>query len=128
MCGKTVADGIKLEIDHIIPLAWEGTNDIDNLQTLCSICFDGKKQFLSDFDQKIMSEVLKEKNSYQKLVKFFILTPNITIEPTKLKVISGIRNWAKTIRRIRNKEKLNIVWIRSSEANKQSGYMLKTQQ
>jgi hypothetical protein len=75
-----------------------------------------------------MSEVLKEKNSYQKLVKFFILTPNITIEPTKLKVISGIRNWAKTIRRIRNKEKLNIVWIRSSEANKQSGYMLKTQQ
>lgn len=27
-----------LEIDHIVPVSLGGTNDIDNLQTLCSCC------------------------------------------------------------------------------------------
>jgi 5-methylcytosine-specific restriction endonuclease McrA len=37
-CGKTVADGAKLEVDHLIPLCQNGTNDIDNLQLLCRDC------------------------------------------------------------------------------------------
>jgi 5-methylcytosine-specific restriction enzyme A len=28
----------KLEVDHIIPLAQGGTNDLSNFQTLCSPC------------------------------------------------------------------------------------------
>lgn len=33
-CGSTA----RLEIDHIIPLARGGTNDLDNLQILCRHC------------------------------------------------------------------------------------------
>ncbi|WP_138502895.1 HNH endonuclease [Nostoc sp. PA-18-2419] len=36
-CGKTTLE-TKLTIDHIIPLACGGQNDISNLQTLCLIC------------------------------------------------------------------------------------------
>ncbi|MBR8836586.1 MAG: HNH endonuclease [Stigonema ocellatum SAG 48.90 = DSM 106950] len=36
-CGKTHLD-TDLTIDHIIPLARGGTNDISNLQTLCFTC------------------------------------------------------------------------------------------
>ncbi|MEM9542478.1 MAG: HNH endonuclease [Cyanobacteria bacterium P01_E01_bin.42] len=36
-CGKTNKT-VKLQVDHIIPLAKGGTNDISNLQTLCSSC------------------------------------------------------------------------------------------
>lgn len=44
-CGRSPATNhsITLEIDHIIPIAKHGTNDIDNLQTLCSDCNEGKK-------------------------------------------------------------------------------------
>lgn len=44
-CGWTTEDpwpegcrSMCLEIDHVIPLALGGTNDIANLQTLCSLC------------------------------------------------------------------------------------------
>ncbi len=41
-CGKTHLE-TKLNIDHIIPLAKGGSNDISNLQTLCQACNQLKK-------------------------------------------------------------------------------------
>jgi 5-methylcytosine-specific restriction endonuclease McrA len=36
-CGKTEQE-TELTVDHIIPLAMGGSNDISNLQTLCRQC------------------------------------------------------------------------------------------
>ncbi|MFM8292967.1 MAG: HNH endonuclease, partial [Microcystaceae cyanobacterium] len=36
-CGKS-GETITLQIDHIIPLAAGGSNDLSNLQTLCANC------------------------------------------------------------------------------------------
>jgi 5-methylcytosine-specific restriction enzyme A len=48
-CGKTT----KLSIDHIIPLATGGSNDLSNLQTLCSSCNSKKKHYFdARFDRR----------------------------------------------------------------------------
>lgn len=41
-CGRAQADGVKLHVDHIVPVSEGGTNEIENLQTLCEECNLGK--------------------------------------------------------------------------------------
>lgn len=52
MCGKTpLDDGVKLVVDHKLPQAWGGTDDLDNLQPLCEMCNSGKKDHFGTFDE-----------------------------------------------------------------------------
>ena len=42
LCGKTANDGVKLHIDHIVPVSKGGKTTPENLRTLCSDCNLGK--------------------------------------------------------------------------------------
>ncbi len=42
LCGRSAANGAMLEIDHIVPVSKGGSNDDDNLWTLCIECNRGK--------------------------------------------------------------------------------------
>lgn len=42
LCGRTVEDGVKLHIDHIIPVSKGGKTVPENLRTLCENCNWGK--------------------------------------------------------------------------------------
>lgn len=51
-CGRTVAeDQVKLVVDHILPQAWGGSDEEDNLQALCEQCNAGKKDYYGQFDE-----------------------------------------------------------------------------
>ncbi|MDR1874386.1 MAG: HNH endonuclease [Synergistaceae bacterium] len=41
-CGRTPKDGVTLEVDHITPRSLGGTDEPENLQTLCKKCNVGK--------------------------------------------------------------------------------------
>ncbi len=42
ICGRTAEDGIKLHVDHIVPVAKGGETVSNNLRTLCETCNRGK--------------------------------------------------------------------------------------
>lgn len=111
-CGKGVNDGIKLHVDHKIPIDWGGSNLDENLWTLCADCNLAKKAFFKDdFDPKVMKLVFQESSGYQRLKVLFEESPNIKFTPAILQGIAGIRDWTRTIRNIRNKYKWNISWF-----------------
>ena len=122
-CGNGVKDGTKLHVDHKIPLELGGTNNDDNLWVLCAECNQGKKDFFKDdFDAEVMKEVLKQKSGYQRLRILFQLSPNKNFEPSIIQGISGIRDWTRTIRSIRDKYETNIQWFRPDEENPNGYY------
>ena len=48
-CGRNpVEDGVKLEVDHIIPKSKGGTDEERNLVTACRDCNQGKKDLMSE--------------------------------------------------------------------------------
>ncbi|MBQ9073630.1 MAG: HNH endonuclease [Muribaculaceae bacterium] len=46
ICGSTAQDGVKLHVDHIIPISKGGHTTPDNLRTLCDRCNLGKSNKL----------------------------------------------------------------------------------
>ena len=47
MCGAN-GPGVKLEVDHILPIAEGGSDSLDNLQTLCFECNRGKRDTIQN--------------------------------------------------------------------------------
>jgi 5-methylcytosine-specific restriction endonuclease McrA len=45
-CGRSVAQGATLQIDHIVPRSKDGQDNIDNYITACSDCNLGKSDVL----------------------------------------------------------------------------------
>lgn len=42
ICGRSVNDGVVLEVDHKVPRSWGGNSNLENLWTLCFDCNRGK--------------------------------------------------------------------------------------
>jgi 5-methylcytosine-specific restriction enzyme A len=47
-CGATESDGVPLEIDHHVPVARGGTNDVYNLRVMCRPCNAAKSDTMPD--------------------------------------------------------------------------------
>jgi hypothetical protein len=43
LCGRSAKDGVKLHVDHIVPVSKGGLTTPDNLRTLCEECNFGKR-------------------------------------------------------------------------------------
>ena len=43
ICGASQADGVKLEVDHIMPISKGGKTEMSNLRALCERCNRGKR-------------------------------------------------------------------------------------
>ena len=125
-CGNGVQDGVKLVIDHKIPLNCGGDNNDNNLWTLCESCNSGKQAFFKDdLDAKVMTKVFAEKSGMQKLKVLFEESYGRKFTPAILQGVSGIRDWTRTIRLIREKYSMNIIWSKKTVDNPDGYYVCK---
>ena len=58
ICGRSTADGVKLEVDHIYPVSKGGKTNPDNLWVLCFDCNRGKRD-------KIIPSIIEYSKSIQ---------------------------------------------------------------
>ena len=45
MCGEKISY-IKFTVDHVIPISKGGSNTIDNMEAMCDVCNQMKKDYL----------------------------------------------------------------------------------
>lgn len=122
-CGRGVNDGVKLAIDHKIPVELGGENSDDNLWVLCEECNLGKKHWFSDENAESMKRILAEKSGTKRLEKYFEEHPNVLIEPATLQVVSGIRDWERTLRMIRQNKNKVIRFVKKEKESGKEGYI-----
>lgn len=127
-CGRTPADGVKLHVDHKIPVdLWDSKNgDVNqdsNLWTLCSDCNEGKKAFFSDQNPEEMRKLLELPSGSKRLKLFFQMHKGELLTPDKLQIISGIRDWTREIRMLRAGG-LKIRWVKKYQNSGKEGYIL----
>ena len=65
ICGATEKDGIKLEVDHIVPVSKGGKTEWFNLRTLCSRCNLGKSDKLET--HSFQAPIYKLENNFEDL-------------------------------------------------------------
>ena len=122
-CGRGIADGVKLAIDHKLPVDMGGSTTIDNLWTLCTDCNGGKKSFFSDEDADLMKRIHELKGAQNKLKLYFESNPNKVIDPTKLQIVASVRDWERTLRKLRADTGMNIQYVRPSSEYPMGGYI-----
>lgn len=49
LCGRSAQDGVKLHVDHIIPVSKGGKTESSNLRTLCEKCNYGKRDKYDEY-------------------------------------------------------------------------------
>lgn len=66
-CGKSsIEDGIKLVIDHVIPISENGVATINNVATCCHFCNSGKsyKRLDPNDEERVMLEISKRNKKF----------------------------------------------------------------
>lgn len=103
-CGRGPDDGVKLTIDHIVPVDWGGGNEKSNLQTLCMECNEGKKAWVAGTPPQVMKQILTKPSVESRIEALFDSFPNEDISSTMIQLVSkGALDWQRALRRIREK-------------------------
>lgn len=116
-CGRGPEDGVKLAVDHIIPIDWGGGNEDSNLQTLCVECNEGKKAWIAGSPSHVMKGILAKNSVESRIEALFDGFPNEDISSTTIQFVSkGALDWQRALRRIRERTGKQILPIQGRKA------------
>ncbi len=101
MCGRSIeVDGVKLQVDHKIPQAWGGTNEVDNLWALCEECNHGKKDLFASQDDKVKS-ALNHDSVHVRIGELLKLNFNSWVPSQLIEFVANQDDWKKRTRELR---------------------------
>ena len=87
ICGREFSEECLPEIDHIIPVSLGGSDDINNLQLVCSFCNrrKGNKIVYEQLFEMCIKKIVKKSNKYEMLNirKFKEFEPDIFLKSKK---------------------------------------------
>ena len=116
-CGRGAKDGVKLTVDHVVPIDWGGSNDKTNLLTLCEECNSGKKAWVDSVPSETMEEIMSKSTVGQRIEALFDEFPNQEIPSTMIRLVSrGAFDWQRALRGVREKTGKKILPIRGRNA------------
>lgn len=106
MCGRTVSeDGIKLHVDHKIPVAWGGVTVAENLWALCAGCNQGKKNHFASFDDGDMKAILLIESVHERIAQFLKRHLGTPVSSLDLEFVANAterqEDWQKRLRELR---------------------------
>lgn len=120
-CGRSPEkDGVTLSPDHIVPVEWGGETTLENLQSLCRECNEGKQAWVKSEDDEIMKEVSLQTNAEDRLRVYFEHHPNEEISVDKLAVVAGTREWTRQIRYLRKHTGMKIEYRAKNKSLKRN--------
>lgn len=103
-CGRGAENGVKLQIDHIIPVDWGGETQLPNLQTLCEECNAGKKAWVTGYHADQMKQIISQTTVESRIQALFDTFPNKDIPSHLIQLVSkGALDWQRALRRIRQR-------------------------
>jgi 5-methylcytosine-specific restriction endonuclease McrA len=116
-CGRSVSDGVKLVVDHMLPVDWGGTNDITNLQTLCEECNQGKQAWYKTIPPKNIRDIMEKPTVEQRIEALFDKFPNQEVKSEMIRLVSkNALDWQRALRRIRQQTGKQIVHLKRQNA------------
>lgn len=95
-CWRWIPDGIKLQVDHIIPVAEWGQNEIENLRTSCFDCniWKWKRLLKNKQSNRDLKKEIKELKEQQKILqeyyKYIEIKQKIKQQQTPVALIEKI--------------------------------------
>lgn len=103
-CGRGADDGVRLVVDHILPVDWGGSSDIENLQALCEACNQGKQAWVADLPAEVMRDVFQQPTVERRIEALFDHSPNQDVPSLLIQLVSGnALDWQRALRRIRER-------------------------
>jgi 5-methylcytosine-specific restriction endonuclease McrA len=115
-CGRGPNNGVKLVIDHIIPIDWGGLTEESNLQTLCEECNSGKQAWVSGKPPEIMQQILSRSTVEARIEALFEAFPDQDVPSTLIQLVSkGALDWQRALRRIRKGRARKSILLKGGE-------------
>ena len=120
-CGRGPSNGVKLVIDHIIPVDWGGTTVESNLQALCEECNAGKQAWVGGKPPEVMQQILSQPTVEARIEALFEAFPNQDVPSSLIQLISkGALDWQRALRRIRERTGKKIIPVKGRKGYRYS--------